>query len=170
LPVCGQGPEGSGFDNRLRPAVHIEFVIDVAGVVLDRVQLEEEPGSNLTVGTSVGDGVENLQFALAQGLDQFRRSRCSGGRGIESDSRQAMTPGRLSGGYSSKSITLANGELNPPVHTVTRVISVFHKREGPLRIREAVPLYLPHYGNWRPRMPPRELQCRRGRQSETTLS
>jgi hypothetical protein len=78
--------------------VHIEFVMDVAGVVVDRVQLEEEPGSNLTVGTSVGDGVENLQFALTLGLEQFRRSGYSGVQWIESDSRQGMTPGRLPGG------------------------------------------------------------------------
>ena len=120
--------------------------MDVAGVVLDRVQLEEEPGSNLTVRTSVGDGVENLQFALVQGLYQFRRSGCSGGRWIESDSRQAMTPGRLSGGYSGKWITLANWEFNPRVYTATRVISVFHNSEGPLRGLEAVPRYFSHYG------------------------
>ena len=61
--------------------MHIEFAIDVAGVGLDRVQLEEEPESDLTVGTSVGDQVENLQFALAQELDQFRRRGCSGDTG-----------------------------------------------------------------------------------------
>ena len=50
-------------------------------------------------------------------------------------------------------------------------ISVFfyNNREGPLPVFKAVPLYRPHYGKWR-HMPPRDLQCRRGRHPEATLS
>jgi hypothetical protein len=46
----GQETQSSGPGNRLRPVVDAEFAIDIAGVGLDRVQREEEPGSDLGIG------------------------------------------------------------------------------------------------------------------------
>ncbi len=52
-----------------------------------------------------------------------------------------------------------SGQLgfNTDVCCANQVISVFfhNRKEGPLRMIEAVPLYRPHYGKWR-HMPPRE--------------
>jgi hypothetical protein len=71
-----------------------------------------------------------------------------------------MSPSRLTGGYSSKWITLVNWEFNPDIHCSNQVISVFfyNSKEGPPQVFEAVPLYCPHYGEWR-HMPPRDLEC-----------
>ena len=55
----------------LRPAVHLELAVDIAGVGLDRVQREEEPGSDLGIGQPCGDEFEYLAFALGQRLDQL---------------------------------------------------------------------------------------------------
>ena len=46
----GQDTQSSRSGNRLRPAVDTEFAVDVAGVGLDRVQREEKPGSDLSIG------------------------------------------------------------------------------------------------------------------------
>jgi len=58
--------------SRLRPAMHAELAIDVAGVGLDGVEREVEPGRDLGVGQPVGNECKHLSFAVAQRLDQIR--------------------------------------------------------------------------------------------------
>ena len=56
----GQDPKSSCPGYRLRPAVDTEFPIDVAGMGLDGVQRDKEPGGNLAVGQALGDELEYL--------------------------------------------------------------------------------------------------------------
>ena len=45
--------------------MYIEFAIDIAGVGLDGVQSEEEPGCDVLIGRALGDEPEDFEFALA---------------------------------------------------------------------------------------------------------
>ena len=58
--------------NRLRPVVDTELAVDIVGMGLDRVQREEEPGSDLWIGQPFGDELQHFEFAFAQWLNQVR--------------------------------------------------------------------------------------------------
>jgi hypothetical protein len=67
-----QDPQGSAPGNRLCAILDCKFGEYIAGVDLDRVQREIEPGSDFLVGQPFGDEVEYFAFALAERLDPFR--------------------------------------------------------------------------------------------------
>ena len=50
-----------------------KLAIDVAGMGLDCVQREEEPGGDLGIGQPFGDELQDLELALAQWLDEGGR-------------------------------------------------------------------------------------------------
>jgi hypothetical protein len=70
-----------------------------------------------------------------------------------------MSPDCLAGRYAGKRFTLVDRGINSDVYTANHRISLFfyNRKEGPLWVSEAVPLYRPHYGNWR-HMPPKDLE------------
>jgi hypothetical protein len=71
-----------------------------------------------------------------------------------------MSPGFLAGRRTGKWVTLVDWGFKPAVCTANQRISVFfyNRKERPLRISEATPLYCPLYGKWR-HVCPRDLEC-----------
>ena len=69
LPRAGDCP---------RPAVHVQLAIDVPRVVADGVHADHELVGDLGVLTSGGHQAEDLELAVAEGLDEGRRTK--GGR------------------------------------------------------------------------------------------
>ena len=67
-----QNPQITCPGNRLRPVVDTELAVDIVGMGLDRVQREEEPGSDLWIGQPFGDELQHFEFAFAQWLYQVR--------------------------------------------------------------------------------------------------
>jgi hypothetical protein len=60
-----QAPQSSSPGNCLRPATDTEFAVDIAGVGLDRVQREEQPGRDLAIGQSLSDELKHFELAFA---------------------------------------------------------------------------------------------------------
>ena len=54
----GQKTQSSCPGNRLRPAVDIEFAIDIARVDLDRIQREIKPGRDFWIGQPLRDELQ----------------------------------------------------------------------------------------------------------------
>jgi hypothetical protein len=69
----GQQPQSPCLGNRLCPAADDELGIDIAGVGLDRVHREKEPGRDLWIGQPFGDELEYLELTFAQGFNRSRR-------------------------------------------------------------------------------------------------
>src|SRR4028118_124949 len=61
----GQHTQRSRPSNRLRPVVDGELAVDIAGMDLDRMQREVEPGRNLLIGQPFRDVVEHFKLAFA---------------------------------------------------------------------------------------------------------
>ena len=59
-----QQPQSSGFSDRLHLVVNTQFVVNIAGMRLDRVQGEYQLGCDFRAGETGGDKVENFPFSV----------------------------------------------------------------------------------------------------------
>jgi hypothetical protein len=60
----------SGSGDGLGPAMYAQLAVDIAAMLLDRIQTDNQAIGDFAVGESLVDQTQDLFFALAQGIDK----------------------------------------------------------------------------------------------------